>query len=159
MVSFPLPLRLVTYLQDRNRLKDLENQLTVTEGEGLVGRTWRERLRAWGWRVCAAIFKLDTQGFPGGSVVKSLPASAGDTGSVSGRERPHMPRSSWARAPQLLSLCAEPTRPGAQASQQDETSSHTREGLRSRALEKGPCSSRDPAQPKTNRWINEITFK
>ena len=44
-------------------------------------------------------------GFPGGAVVENLPASAGDTGSSPGLGRPHMPRSSWAREPQLLSLC------------------------------------------------------
>ena len=38
-------------------------------------------------------------GFPGGTVVENLPANAGDTGSS------HMPRSNWAREPQLLSLC------------------------------------------------------
>ena len=48
MVSFPLPFRLVAYLQKRNRLKDLENELTVTKGEGLVGIIWRDRLRVWG---------------------------------------------------------------------------------------------------------------
>ena len=32
-------------------------------------------------------------GFPGGAVVKKLPASAGDTGSIPGLERSHMPQS------------------------------------------------------------------
>ena len=43
-------------------------------------------------------------GFPGGAVVKNPPANAGDTGSSPGPGGSHMPRSSWARAPQLLSL-------------------------------------------------------
>ena len=43
-------------------------------------------------------------GFPGGAVVENLPANAGDTGSSPGLGRSHMPRSSWAREPQLLSL-------------------------------------------------------
>ena len=43
-------------------------------------------------------------GFPGGTVVENLPANAGDTGSSPGLGRSHMLRSSWARAPQLLSL-------------------------------------------------------
>ena len=43
-------------------------------------------------------------GFPGGTVVRSLPANAGDTGSSPGLGRSHMPRSNWAREPQLLSL-------------------------------------------------------
>ena len=43
-------------------------------------------------------------GFPGGAVVESLPANAGDTGLSPGLGRSHMPRSSWASEPQLLSL-------------------------------------------------------
>ena len=43
-------------------------------------------------------------GFPGGAVVKKLPTNAGDTGSSSGLGGSHMPRSNWAREPQLLSL-------------------------------------------------------
>ena len=48
--------------------------------------------------------KTNVQGFPGGAVVENLPADAGDTGSSPGLGRSHMPRSSWAREPQLLSL-------------------------------------------------------
>ena len=44
------------------------------------------------------------QGFPGDAVVENLPANAGDTGSSPGLGRSHMPRSNWAREPQLLSL-------------------------------------------------------
>ena len=43
-------------------------------------------------------------GFPGGAVVESLPANAGDTGSSPGLGRSHMPRSGWAREPRLLSM-------------------------------------------------------
>ena len=44
------------------------------------------------------------RGFPGGAVVRNLPANAGDTGSSPGLGISHMPRSNWAREPQLLSL-------------------------------------------------------
>ena len=37
-------------------------------------------------------------------MVENLPANAGDTGSSPGLGRSHMPRSYWAREPQLLSL-------------------------------------------------------
>ena len=37
-------------------------------------------------------------------MVESLPAGAGDTGSGPGLGGSHMPRSGWAREPQLLSL-------------------------------------------------------
>ena len=43
-------------------------------------------------------------GFPGGAVVGGPPAGAGDTGSSPGLGGSHMPRSNWAREPQLLSL-------------------------------------------------------
>ena len=42
-------------------------------------------------------------GFPGGAVVENLPANAGDMGSNPGLGGSHMPRSNWAREPQLLS--------------------------------------------------------
>ena len=42
--------------------------------------------------------------FPGGAVVKNLPAIAGDTGLIPGPGRSHMPQSNSARAPQLPSL-------------------------------------------------------
>ena len=37
--------------------------------------------------------KVYKQGFPGGTVDKNLPVNAGDTGSVPGPGRSHMPRS------------------------------------------------------------------
>ena len=45
-----------------------------------------------------------SSGFPGGALVKNLPANAGDTGSSPGLGRSHMPRGGWARETQLLSL-------------------------------------------------------
>ena len=39
------------------------------------------------------LWKEVTLGFPGGAVVESLPAGAGDTGSSPGLGRSHMPRS------------------------------------------------------------------
>ena len=48
--------------------------------------------------------KMKVQGFPGGAVVESPLANAGDAGSSPGLGRSHMPRSNWAREPQLLSL-------------------------------------------------------
>ena len=48
--------------------------------------------------------KKKSGGFPGGAVVGSLPASAGDAGSSPGLGGSRMPRSGWAHEPQLLSL-------------------------------------------------------
>ena len=44
------------------------------------------------------------RGFSGGTVVEGLPSSEGDRGSSPGLGGSRMPRSSWAREPQLLSL-------------------------------------------------------
>ena len=48
--------------------------------------------------------KILRESFPGGAVVENLPASAADTGSSPGLGGSRMPRSNWAREPQLLSL-------------------------------------------------------
>ena len=45
-----------------------------------------------------------TLNLPGGTVVESLPADTGDTGSCPGLGRSHMPRSGWVREPWPLSL-------------------------------------------------------
>ena len=55
-------------------------------------------------KLCSVFLKNTRRGFPGGAVVESLPANAGDTGSSPGLGRSHMPRSNWGREPQLLSL-------------------------------------------------------
>ena len=47
--------------------------------------------------------------FPGGSVVKNMPASAGDVGSIPGLGRFHTLWGNWACGPQILSLRAAPT--------------------------------------------------
>ena len=92
-------------------------------------------------------------GFPGGAVVGSLPASAGDAGSSPGLGGSHVPRSGWAREPRLLglrvwSLC-----------------SATREARASRWGVAPACrgwrkpshrKSEDPTQPKSiNQSINQ----
>ena len=56
-------------------------------------------------KVCLGwTFKMAEGGFPGGAVVGSLPADAGDTGSCPGLGGFHMLRSGWAREPWPLSL-------------------------------------------------------
>ena len=59
--------------------------------------------------ILLAGFKTSTRDFPGGAVDKNPPANAGDMGSIPGSGRSCMPRSNWARVPQLLSLCATAT--------------------------------------------------
>ena len=50
------------------------------------------------------MLKLYPWGFPGGAVVESLSADAGDEGSSPGLGGSRMQRSGWARGPRLLSL-------------------------------------------------------
>ena len=58
-----------------------------------------------GISTCKSYYLRNTfWGFPGGAVVESLPANAGDTDSSPGLGGSHVPRSGWAREPQLLSL-------------------------------------------------------
>ena len=55
------------------------------------------------WATSESVKTYGPLGFPGGSVVKDLPANAGDMGSVPHLGRSHMP---VLLAPQLLSLCS-----------------------------------------------------
>ena len=54
--------------------------------------------------ITSKSLKQDGVGFPGGSVVKNLPANAGDMGSIPDPGRFHMPWSNYVHGPQLLSL-------------------------------------------------------
>ena len=57
------------------------------------------------FKVYNSVFQYHLKGaqdFPGGPVVKNPPASAGDTGSIPGLGRSHVPRGNYAHAPQLL---------------------------------------------------------
>ena len=51
------------------------------------------------------------RGLPGSSVVENLLVNAGDMGLIPGPERSHMPWSSQAHKPQLLSLCSRAREP------------------------------------------------
>ena len=80
---------------------------TMSNGEN---QDWRNQRPVWlhilgSQPMCSNTLK-HIPGFPGGAVVESLPANAGDTGSRPDPGRSHMPRSNWAREPQLLSLRA-----------------------------------------------------
>ena len=99
-------------------------------------------------------------GFPGGVVVESLPANAGDTGSSPGLGGSHMPRSGWAHEPRLLSLrvwslC--PAKGGAAIVRGPRTvmKSGPRTSMKSGPhlpqLEKALARTEDPTQPKINK--------
>ena len=88
-------------------------------------------------------------GFPVGLVVKDLPASAGDRGSIPGAGRFHMPPVSQARGPQLLTL--EPTACAAQETPPPgEVSAPTRGQPPLPVAGATRGINRDPAQPNIN---------
>ena len=54
--------------------------------------------------VRMAIIKRSKRDFPGGTVVKDLPANSGDTDLNTSPGRSHMPQSNKARVPEVLNL-------------------------------------------------------
>ena len=49
--------------------------------------------QAWWWTYAFPLYQNLSWGFPGGLVVKNVPASPGDKGSIADPGRAHMPRS------------------------------------------------------------------
>ena len=94
-------------------------------------------------------------GLPCGSVVKNPPANAGDTGSIPGPGRFHMP---WS---DKQSPCATTTEPVLQSPAVREATTMRnfrtarKSSLHSLQLEKSLRSSEDPAQPKRNRYLKD----
>ena len=74
---------------------------------------WRRRIQGTSYcsSKCLNFKSLSLRDFPGGAVVGNQPANVRDTGSSPGPGRSHMPRSNWARAPQLPSLRARAREP------------------------------------------------
>ena len=70
--------------------RGIANRISLQTGQGYKKNKAKQKAR---------------RGFSCGTVVENLPANAGNTGSSPGLGRSHMPRSNWAREPQLLSLC------------------------------------------------------
>ena len=88
-------------------------------------------------------------------MVENPPANAGDTGSSPGLGRSHMPRSNWAREPQLLSLgvwslCSTIR----EAAIVRGLRTAMRSGPRSPQLERALAQKRRPNTTKKNKLIN-----
>ena len=118
-----------------------------------------------------ALQQTEVQGFPGGSVVKNLPANARDLGSIPDPGGCYRSQSSWARAPQLLSLCSRAQEhqntaahmPTARALQQEEPpqwearAPQLERSPHSPQLDKSLCDNKDPVQPKINKIMKKKT--
>ena len=111
-------------------------------------------------KVTPVHYKTAKRGFPGGAMVENLPASAGDTGSSPGLGRSHMPRSGWAREPQLLSLRVWSLCPatggaaivkGPRTVMKSGPRTAMKSGPRLPQLEKALARTEDPTQPKINK--------
>ena len=92
-------------------------------------------------------------------MVENLPANVGDTGSSPGLGISHMPRSNWAREPQLLSLrvwsLCSATREativrGPRTVMKSGPRTMMKSGLHLTQLEKALARNEDPTQPKIN---------
>ena len=55
--------------------------------------------------LLSRLLKAKNMDFPGGPVVRTPLATAGDTGLIPSPGRFNLPQGDWAHAPQLLSLC------------------------------------------------------
>ena len=88
--------------------------------------------------------------FPGGTVDKNPPASAGDKGSVPGPRRSHMPRSNWSpHAATTQPVCLEPMLHNKRNHRSEKPVHRTwRVALLAPQLGQSPHSNEDPAQPK-----------
>ena len=112
--------------------------------------------------------KKKIMGFTSDSVVKNPPANAGDTSSIPGPRRSHMPWSNRALEPQLLSLCSRAWDPhllklgslGGCALKQEKPQPWEAQALQ---LESSPCSLewekasmqlRRPSTAKINKYIH-----
>ena len=92
---------------------DLPNpgiELTSLMSPALVG-WFSTTSAAWEaqYRQYTTSWKIWPRDFPGGPAVKNLPANAGDTGWISGRERSHVLRSNRAHVPELSAVAREAT--------------------------------------------------
>ena len=132
-----------TSLQQVNRRKKNKsliigehNMLVSTKNGPLLHRTALKKSGE-GKASQGAVFKVQSGGFPGGSVGKNLPAFP-DPG------RSHMPQSNQTQMPQLLSLCCRThtlqllkPHPRDYASQQEKS---LQWGAHALPLKSGPCS-------------------
>ena len=97
--------------------------------------------------------KIKLSGLPGGPGVKILPANAGDTSSMLGLGRFHMPRGNEAHVPQLLKSIRLELMLHSKRSCRCEKTEHCNEKATPTLCneEKPTRSSQDPAEPQINK--------
>ena len=99
------------------------------------------------------VLKSNDRDFPGGTVDKNPPTNAGDVSSIPGPWRFHMPQSSYACAPQLLSLRSEtwelqqrkpmcPRAHGQQHTKPSQWEAHSQQPEKDRTEQRGPCTAK-----------------
>ena len=103
VLLFIFPKCAVTWIHARRSLWGKTGRIITTSTCHAVAGSFLRGPRL-SWSHYVPYLKTGSGGFPGGAVVENPPANAGDTGSSPGLGRSHMPRSNWAREPQLLSL-------------------------------------------------------
>ena len=109
------------------------------------------------------IFSLKdaNKGFPGGSVVRNPPANAGDTGLIPDPARSHMLQSNKAMRHNYLACAPELMKPvhlRVHTQQGNPPQWEARPPYETGApachnWRKHPCSNKDPAQPKPNKYV------
>ena len=79
-----------TEIQTTRWLEEEQTVVTITQYQQFFHCLWLDIQE---FKAISVLKKHQSRGFPGGAVVESLPANAGDTGSRPGLGGSHMPRS------------------------------------------------------------------
>ena len=98
----------------------------------------------------------ENRDFPGGTVVKNPPANAGDTGSIPGPGRSHMPWSNKSHVPQLLKPThLKPVLRNKRSHRSESPRTAVKSSLR-RNQRESPRSNKDPMQTKKKKNENKV---
>ena len=121
----------------------LQNRSRVT---GMQKQTYGYQQMRWegiNWEIGSDIYiLLYTRACPAGSVVKNWPVNAGETGSIPGLGRSHIPWSNQVFEPQLLILCSKVQEPKLLSPQTTTTEAQMLQSLRSKkeaTAVRSPC--------------------
>ena len=106
------------------------------------------------------VYKEQIKGFPGGSVVKSLPCNAGDTCLIPGLGRSHVLRSNWAHTPQLLKpVHLEPMLRNKRTHRNEKPAHHKKSSPRQMQLKKACVQQGRPTTTKQEKRFKNLKKK